>query len=52
MFQEWLAPHGGLYAQIVATGAGRTMKVGWCVEERMAVVGVDSCGKVLLVSEE
>jgi hypothetical protein len=51
MSQEWLAPHGGLYCQIVATRVGQTMKFGRCVEERMAVVRVDSSGKALLVLE-
>jgi hypothetical protein len=52
MFQEWLAPHGGLYAQIVATKTEKSMKFGRYVEERMVVVEVGSCWKTLLVLEE
>ena len=52
MFQEWLAPCCGLYAQLMATRTGQTMTFERYVEERTAVVGVQSFAKTLLVSGE
>jgi len=52
MFPEWLVPCCGIYAQLVATRIGQTMKFEQCAEERMAVVRVQSFVKALLVAEE
>jgi hypothetical protein len=35
---------------MVVTRTGRTMKVGRCVEERMAVAKVETCERALSVS--